>query len=114
AGSLLERENPIGHIGLVTQLRAHVIVEGGGVRGQDGRAGGIIKAAVGGLRIGAGETAVEAAYAQFVIEQQIVGEGEDVNAQVVSVNYLFAQSGVAGKVVDDFLTCLRREGVSLV
>ena len=42
-----------------------------------------------------------------------MGEGEDVNAQVVGVDYLFAQSGVAGKLVDNFLSFFRRDGVSL-
>ncbi len=86
-------EHPVGHVGLVVQFGAQVVIERRGVRRQNGRARRIVETII--VGIWAAEAAIETAGDQFLIEQQLFGEGGNVDPQVVRFDHFWPQPCVA-------------------
>src|SRR4030081_875053 len=92
------------------EFGAQVIVKCRGVGRENSRARGIVKMVVTGIRTA--ETAIKPANYQFLVEQQFLGEGGNIDAQVIGFNYLGPQSQVPRKLLDDLTVLVGRHGVA--
>ncbi len=107
------REDVIGHVSLVSQIGAQVVVEYRVVGRHDGGFRGIVERGVQqAVGIGSGISSIQPPDPHFLIYQQVVCELGHVNAQIGLVNHFLAQSGVARHLLDCLLALFRRKGIA--